>query len=489
MIERTERLPAFARLQRPSAPPESLLIGGGAILLALLAAPLAMASPAMVLAALMALVLAVWVCIRPQVAAYVLLATTPLIVGMSRGLVLPGLRPSEVVLGVVAAPVAVRAAVDAARSGVEGLRLNRLDGAITLFAATGSIVPVAWLVMRGKEVTSDDLLYGLQLWKYYAVFLVIRYAIRTEQEVRRCLWITMLSAGVVSLVAILQSVQLFGVPELLSKHYGQELGFATGERGTSTIASSLAVADVMVISVAIATTWLFRGSERRAALIALSAIFVFGVIAAGQFSGYIGFAIAVLVVGLMTGSLTRYLAALVPAVAVGAVALWSVIARRLAGFDEDGGLPHSWVGRLENLEVYFWPRLGDFNWVLGVQPSARVAAPETWRDWVFIESGHTWLLWTGGVPFLIAYLLLTWVAMRGVLAVARERRDAIGTAAVASLTSLVVIFVLMTFDPHISVRGTAELTFSLLALALTGATEANRRARSPRRGSVLQAGG
>jgi hypothetical protein len=56
--------------------------------------------------------------------------------------------------------------------------------------------------------------------------------------------------------------------------------------------------------------------------------------------------------------------------------------------------------------------------------------------------------------------------------VARSRRDAAGVAATASLASLLAVFVLMAFDPHITMRGAADLLFALLALALAAPSRA-----------------
>ena len=129
-------------------------------------------------------------------------------------------------------------------------------------------------------------------------------------------------------------------------------------------------------------------------------------------------------------------------------------------------MPQSWAGRLNNLERFFFPELfADFHWLTGVRPAARLPAPEAWRDWVYIESGYVWLLWIGGVPMFLAFVFFVWVSWRHLRAVIRERVDPVGAAAMASLAYLMVIVVLMLLDPHLTIRGSADLFFPLLALA------------------------
>jgi hypothetical protein len=86
---------------------------------------------------------------------------------------------------------------------------------------------------------------------------------------------------------------------------------------------------------------------------------------------------------------------------------------------------------------------------------------------VYVESGHTWLLWTGGIPFLLAFFYFLWTTIKTVGRIARERMDAIGVAAIASFASLWLLAVLMTLDPHLTLRGSADALFALLALACT----------------------
>jgi hypothetical protein len=159
----------------------------------------------------------------------------------------------------------------------------------------------------------------------------------------------------------------------------------------------------------------------------------------------------------------------VPVGAFAVFALRPVIDRRLSGFQTVSGLPVSWYGRLHNLQTYFWPQLfSGWSFVLGVRPAARVATASMATGYVWIESGYTWLLWGGGIPFLLAFLYFLAVNIRSRAPLARERDDAVGVAALAVVVGLFVIGVLMVLDPHLTYRGSADLIFSLLAMAAAG---------------------
>lgn len=446
-------------------PETAILVLGG--LLAVLGGAAAQVAPELAAAGALALVVVVAVVAHPPAAAYVLLATTPLIVGIDRGAVIPALRPSEAVLGLVAAGLLGRAAIDFARGRPLTWRPTRLDGALVALAVAGSVLPLAWMVARGRAIAPDDVLYGLQLWKYYAVFLVVRAAVRTEHEVLVCLWICVAGAVAVAAVGIAQVAGVGPVVHVLSTYYApfDDASLVQNLRGSSTIAAPQAVADVMAITLAIVAGLFLRG-RRRGLLLACAGVLVFGAVAAGQFSGIVALLVACLAIGVITRTLGRQFLVGAPLLLLAAIALKPVIDRRIAGLS-DSGLPASWSGRLHNLQTHFWPELfSGFNWVLGVRPSPRVPLPGTPGRYVFIESGHTWLLWVGGLPLLLAFAYLTVAGLAWTTRVARARSDALGLAATASCTALAVVAVGMIFDPHITLRGTAELFFALLALAL-----------------------
>jgi len=118
-----------------------------------------------------------------------------------------------------------------------------------------------------------------------------------------------------------------------------------------------------------------RGSRWRWLLSCLAVSYAFAVVAAAEFSTVLGLLVAVVVIVILTKS-TRIIGYAIPVAVIGAVFLWPVIEIRLSGFQSASGLPSSWLVRLYNLRTYFWPPLfSDYNWILGVRPSAREHQP------------------------------------------------------------------------------------------------------------------
>ena len=449
--------------------PRRLPAAAAGLCVAVVAGAAAALSPLLAVAAAVAAALFVVVMAFPPMGAYVLIATTPLLAGIDRGVVMPLLRPDEGVLIIVVAAVVARSVVRIAAGAPLRARPDSVTVALAVLATTSSVVPLLWMLARGRAVTLDDLLYALVLWKYLALFVVIRTSVRSDDHILACLRLSMATAAIVATVGILQALQLFGVPGLLSVVYAP----TSGEdalyifRGTSTLASSHAVGDVMVFNVVIAVAFMVRGAASRWVMGSAAVLFVFGAVASGQFSAVIGMVVAALALGAVTGHLRRFVGLSVPTLGVAALILWPVIARRLEQFSSPGLLPRSWAVRLENLRTYFWPELfTDYNYVFGVQPSARVPGKEWWQDWVWIESGHTWLLWNGGLPMVAAYIWFTIEGFKAGVRAAVAPQHGRAIAGAAAVAALAVITALMLFDTHLILRGAADLALSLLALSL-----------------------
>ena len=347
-------------------------------------------------------------------------------------------------------------------------RLDRVEVAVILMAVCNSVIPLLWMAVRQQAITQEDLLYALVMWKLLGIYAIVRASISSDRQVLRCLWLSVAVACVVSLIAILQSLSLLGVPRLLADYFGGPSQFgAAGGRGSSTLGLPAATADLMTFNLAIVSGLWMRYQRLRLALAAAAALMLFGALAAGEFAGVIGLVVGLVCITIVSGS-ARMLAWFLPAAGVGGWAMWPVIGTRLLGFKSASGLPTSWLVRLQNLETYFWPKLfSDWNFALGVRPAAvlTVVSPTALNNEVWIESGYTWLLWGGGIPLVLSFIYFVHVTAKNAWSTARGGREARSVAGAAVFVAVIVIAVLMVFDPHLTYRGSADDFFCLIALA------------------------
>lgn len=408
----------------------------------------------------------------PALGAYLLIGVTPLIVGISRGAAIPLLRPNEALAALVGFALVTRGIAQLRTGELPKLRLDRVEVSMVLMAVFSSVVPLTWMTVRQQPITTDDLLYALVLWKYLGLYVLIRMSVSTDAQIRRCLWISIGAACVVAMLAILQSLQLFGVPRLLATYFvpfgynGATDTFAA--RGSSTLALPAATADLMLLNLAIVSGFWVRSRRYRALLAPTAALLVLGALSAGEFSSAIGLVVAVVCIATVTNSagLLRFF---VPTGLIGSLLLQPVLAARFSGFQSVTGLPASWTGRLQNLQTYFWPQLfSNWNFLLGVRPSARVPVASQVGGYIWIESGYTWLLWGGGIPLLASFVFFVVAAAKRGWDTAHRATGARSVAGIATFVAVIVTTVLMTFDPHLTYRGSADLMFGLIALTAAG---------------------
>src|SRR4051794_27209968 len=459
--------PGFRPWQARATLEPAILLAAGAAGIAAAYRPLPVVGACLV-AGLVALV---WT--RPATAAYLLIGLTPLVAGIDRGVAIPFFRPNEALELVLGATLAARWLFQLRSGRVRPAPPDAVEVAILLVAVTSSLTPLATMAIRGQEISDDDLLYSLVLWKLAGVYLIVKSSVRTEREVRTCLLASVAAACLVAFIGVLQGLDLLGVRSVLADYYAQfgDTALITDvPRGGSTLSLPAATADLMITNLAI-VTGLWLGRRRLPVLFAgVVALLIFAAMAAGEFSSVIGLLLGILALAWVTGAfaLLRLFGLLAFG---GAAAAWPVIAERLQGFSLASGMPVSWVGRLHNLQTYFWPELfSSGNVLLGVRPSARVPVATQGTGWVWIESGYTWLLWGGGILLLASFLLLTYVVVRRGWTVAHTHSDAFGVAGAAAFVGIVVIAVLMAFDPHLTYRGSGDELFVLIALTAGAAS-------------------
>jgi len=413
--------------------------------------------------------LAVCVWLRPVTAALLVVGVTPLVVGIDRGRLVPLLRPNEALVLVLACIVVARALVRAPSRVSVHVRLNPLEWSLVLMAVAASIIPLVWMMARGQEPTGDDISYALVLWKFLAVYVLIRITVRTDRDVLWCLVASVAAATVVALIAILQALDLFGVRGLLMTWYVPEgnINALTEPRAGSTLALPAATADLLIFNMAILVGIACRVRGHLVLWTVPVVVCLLGVFAAGEFSSLLALVVASVAVAAALRRLDLLRFAPFALIAA-AIVMWPVIEHRLTGFQGLNGLPVSWTTRLSNLRTFFWPQLfSGPNVLLGVRPSARVVDPSQVTGYVWIESGYTWLLWGGGIPLLAAFVHFVRTAGRVTWQRCRTLPTWSSVAALAAFAAVNVIVVTMIFDPHLTYRGSADSLFCLLALSMT----------------------
>ena len=458
---------------------------------AVVAGALASAQPVLAGAAIIGVGLAICVWRYPATVAVLIVGVTPLVAGIDRGKLIPLLRPNEALVIVLAAILAARGLFRAPSRLRIRDRLNALDWSLVLMAVAASFVPLVWMVARGQHPTGDDISYALVLWKYLAVYVLVRVSVRTDREVLWCLTASVAAATVVGFLAILQSLDLFGVRELMMTWWipeGTNPETINSPRAGATVELPAAAADLLVFNLAIVAGIWYRIGRHRALLALPVAIFIPGVFAAAEFSSVLALVVGGVAVtfALRRLDLLRY----APFVLIGTgILMWPVIEHRLIGFQGVSGLPVSWTTRLSNLRTHFWPELfSGPNILLGVRPAARVPVTAQDTGYVWIESGYTWLLWGGGIPLLAAFFHFVRTAGRMTLQRCRSLSSWSSVAALASFAAVNVIVVAMIFDPHLTYRGSADSLFSLLALSMTAGAAKTASADIPATSQSVEGG-
>lgn len=444
----------------------------GVVVLASLAGIAAAFNAALCFISLLIAIIFLVICKEPAAAAYIYISLSPLVVGIDRGGFLALLRPNEALLLALWLLLLLGAAFTKYRRSGERVYIQEIDKYLLAVAFLSSIFSLGSMYVRGQHITSDDLTYALTVWKLLAVYALFRFAIRSPRQATLAVRYLLASGLVVAAIGIGQSIGMQAITSRLTAFSSDldPLSSVSNSRASSTIGAAIPFADFVAILAVLSWMASTRATDiQRIALRSMTFVFALACLASGQASGALAFFIALTVVGWATQQLWRswLLAGLIAASAL--MFLSPVIGARSAQIDPDSGLPDAWTGsngRLANLTAYVLPRLTEgMNWLFGVRTSARIPAPESWRDWIYIESGYAWLIWVGGLPLLVAFLLFARAAIRGSRRLIRSRDcPELHVVGVGSLAASWLLLLLMTLDPHFTYRGSSDLMMALFAM-------------------------
>ncbi len=441
----------------------------------------------------------------PHFAAYVMIAGAPIVVGFGRDQVLPMLRVNEALLAVLLMVLAVKWLVSSRRIVI---RLHSLDYVILAMVFTGFLLTMITQLWRTLPLGMDDILYAAVFLRMGLLYALVRITIRTQSQVRTALSLSLATASVLAVLGTMDSLNLIQTAERLHRFFPNDGFIVDDGRGAATIGNPIGFGVYQGIHAMIGLSMYLAGERPRRLVAVAAGLCCIGVVGSGQIGPLISFAVGLVALAWVTRSFGRLARFGLPLLLVVSIIAAPLLARRVAGFDgaevnsqkradianspasEQGrqlfeaNPGSSWDVRLYNLEMFFIPSLKEpTNVVWGVTPQARVTSPREGEEFIWIESGHLWLLWSGGIWLFLTWFALLIVGMVQARRALRRHTGPIAIAGAAAFGSLWIMNVAQTFDPHMTLRGSADAFYPLLALMMAAAYQRSR-ATGPQEGPI-----
>lgn len=455
-VEAARPRPASCFLtERPHVPAVVLAAG----CLALVSGLLAVLDPRLALAAVAGGALVAAVLCRPYWGGVILVALVPAASGLAPGVLVPGLRLSEVLIGIVSLCL-----FTAARRR-DHLPFDCVDWLLLTYGTTWAFFGVLAAGGHHLSVAQWGTVAG-QL-QFFLVYRGVRSSVRTPEERRGALAALVVAASLVSLLAIAQEVHAPGVAGLLGHLTGGVDGAQNGslQRATGSFDNWAALAGYLVPVLFISASLAL--SRRRAALTPaqLGAI---GVITVALLATREISAILCVLAGVSwlaaTSRRRRNLVAVGAAVGLGTLLASPLLVARL----ESELAPTPGLARARFLPQTIAFRIGVWSQYLraiahrlfegyGVLLPPSVA-------WPFPESQYVALLAEGGIAMLLVFALLG-VALIRLCWLASTSSDAFDAALGRGLLAAAVALVLLdAIWPYFSNGGLPQVFCAVLAL-------------------------
>jgi len=408
---------------------------------------------------------------RPAAGALVMVALVPITSGIQRGLPIPGLRVSEILIGGLASIILIRAAEDEARPW------KAVDWLFLAYGAVNFGLGLTQLFGRGEPLTGDTLGTLVGPFQYLLLYRAIIVALPEADQQRRALRYLLIASVPVSLSAILQNYHLLGVREFIPNITGVDVGRdyddaygvnaqGSGDRATGTFPhwQVLGAYEFWILLMGSATILSKRPVMSRGVLIVVLALAAAAAFATVTLTIIMTAAVGVALLAVWYGRI----AWVVPtAVILGALALAAFgpsLERRINEQFEPAVNRPAWVPETMDYRYRLWrdqylPILRDGRWVTGYGPDS---PPNL--SFAFTESLYITLLMRGGIPLLLLYLGLTVALLAAALRARGDPDPARQAAARVMVVGSLLLVPMHLVEPYFVMTGMAPLFWITAAM-------------------------
>lgn len=183
-----------------------------------------------ILAGMLALSVGSILFVRPRWGTYLVILSFPVLAAIPRGAYVPGLKLDEVL-------IIVSLLMCLVRRNVNKIQLTKIDYAYLFMFLMGTVLPVLGVVARGQ---SPDWAEVIALLKQYALYRLIVMTLNSRSHLSRAVVLLLLPSLLVSVVALLQLLDVASIRSLLSDIYYEGGAFSVGSqvyRATATLSN------------------------------------------------------------------------------------------------------------------------------------------------------------------------------------------------------------------------------------------------------------
>jgi hypothetical protein len=409
---------------------------------------------------------------------------TPLVGGIRRGLLIPVVRVSELLVAVTFALVVGVMLVERRKP-----RFGAIDIAYWVLLLFGTAVPVMVAFYTDGSLSTDGWSTFLGPVKFYMAYRIVVDTVSTESDMRRLLICLLLAGAAVAVVGIFEYFDVHNLQAFLNTYYMEgdltdtwQQQVADTRRIIATVGSwnvsgaFFAFHVALVIALVQIRFWVMR----RWMIIVIGAICAVGLLLSGSMASTLGLFIAVATYAVVRHRVPRpmILATSLVVTIIAGLLFKPFLEVRLQTQYPAGStelVPSSVQYRIALWQDQFLPALRGHE-MLGLGPSL---PPQI--DWMTEESQYLFNMYKGGIPYLFATL-----GLFGVLIVQLHRRYPTQTggqqAATLSALGLSVALVVINLNNAYSTYGVPIQTFWVLV----GLSSARLRGASQWSGTSLE---
>ncbi len=418
------------------------------------------------------------VLIRPVLGGLVLVGLVPTLSGLAPGILVPNVRLSEALIGVIGLTVLL------GTRRLAAVRWGMLEWLLLAYGLVWALFGLYDAITLGQHLSVSALGSLIGQLQFFLLYRTVRVTLRTPRQRRVGLGVLLFATIPMAILAMLQEVGFGGLRTSLWNITGNTSPLQTSGiiRATGLFGNwaSLAGYFFPILLVLVALALAGRLKHHRKLLVGLSAAMVIGLLLTAELSVIVCLVLGVFVLGVQYKRFGKMMVWVVVGAAVSLCVVGPVIAQRLD--NQFGYVAGSSKSSLEPQTVAFRQNVWTTQYLPAVaeRPLSGygLELPST-ISWPYPESQYIEYLIEGGYPLLIVYLCLLWGMFNQARRASRSRdpvEQAIGRTLVVCVLTLLLLGVIW---PFVSNGGLPQVLWCLFALAAPASGRFDRSTTTP----------